>query len=128
MLAWPGSEGNPGHLPAPYGGSIPSLPLVWTLAAYGSFQWNATLSAVSRLFVSGSTCVAMIVLRRRRPGDAWLHLPGGAALAAGGIGFCALLATRMGAGELTALAAVALLALVHWLIVRRTRAASERAG
>jgi amino acid transporter len=93
--------------------------LVWALAAYGNFQWNATLSAVTRLFIYGSTCLALIVLRRTQPGGAWLTIPGGPALAIIGIGFCGLLAARMGRAELLIILAVTGLGVVHWLIVRR---------
>lgn len=93
--------------------------LVWALAAYGNFQWNATLSAVTRLFIYGSTCLALIVLRRSQPGTAWLTVPGGPILAVIGMGFCALLAARMGRAELLVIAAVTVLGLLHWLIVRR---------
>jgi amino acid transporter len=96
--------------------------LVWALAAYGNFQWNATLSAVTRLFIYGSTCLALIVLRRTQPGGAWLPIPGGTVLAAVGIGFCALLAARMGRAELLVILGVAGLGLVHWLIARRAPA------
>jgi amino acid transporter len=93
--------------------------LVWALAAYGNFQWNATLSAVTRLFIYGSTCLALIVLRRTQPGGALLSVPGGPVLAAIGIGFCALLAVRMGRAEVVVIGGVVVLGLVHWLIVRR---------
>ena len=93
--------------------------LVWALAAYGNFQWNATLSAVTRLFIYGSTCLALIVLRRTQPGGASLPVPGGPALAVVGMGFCAVLAARMGRAEFLVIAAVAVLGLGHWLIVRR---------
>jgi APA family basic amino acid/polyamine antiporter len=93
--------------------------LVWALAAYGNFQWNATLSAVTRLFIYGSTCLALIVLRRTQPGTAWLTVPGGPVLAVIGMGFCALLAARMGRAEVVALVGVTVLGFVHWLIVRR---------
>lgn len=93
--------------------------LVCVLAAYGSFQWNATLSSVTRLFIYGSTCLSLIVLRRVQPGDAWLSVPGGSVLAVIGIGFCALLASRMGRAELLVIAGAAALGVVHWLIVRR---------
>lgn len=93
--------------------------LVWALAVYGNFQWNATLSAVARLFVYGSTCLALIVLRRTQPGGAWLPIRGGPALAAVGIAFCGLLAARMGRAELLVILGVAGLGLVHWVIVRR---------
>jgi len=93
--------------------------LVWALASYGNFQWNATLSAVTRLFIYGSTCLALIVLRRTQPGTAWLTVPGGPVLAVIGMGFCALLAARMGRAEVVALVGVTVLGFVHWLIVRR---------
>ena len=96
--------------------------LVWALAVIGNFQGNATLSGVTRLFVYGSTCAALIVLRRRGDGEAWFPVPGGPVLGAIGIGFCALLAFRMGWAELKVVAVVAALALVHWLIVRRAAA------
>jgi APA family basic amino acid/polyamine antiporter len=93
--------------------------LVWALASYGNFQWNATLSAVTRLFIYGSTCLALIVLRRTQPATAWLTVPGGPVLAVIGMGFCALLAARMGRAEVVALVGVTVLGFVHWLIVRR---------
>jgi len=103
----------------PYVSILMFAVLVWALAVYGNFQWNATLSAVTRLFIYGSTCLALIVLRRKEPGGAWLPIPGGPALAVVGIGFCALLAARMGRAELLVIVGVAGLGLVHWLIVRR---------
>jgi len=99
--------------------------LVWALAAYGNFQWNATLSAVTRLFIYGSTCLALIVLRRTQPGGASLPVPGGPALAVVGMAFCALLAARMGRAEFLVILGVAGLGLVHWLIVRRSDASAR---
>jgi amino acid transporter len=93
--------------------------LVWGLAVIGNFQGNATLSGVTRLFVYGSTCGALIALRRRDPAGAWFRVPGGPVLGAAGIAFCALLAFRMDWSALKVVAVVAGLALVHWLIVRR---------
>jgi APA family basic amino acid/polyamine antiporter len=93
--------------------------LVLALAVYGSFEWSATLSAVSRLFVYGSTCVALLILRRRRPGEALFALPGGPLLPILGIGFCLLLISRMGRGDALVLAVVVALATAHWFLVRR---------
>jgi amino acid transporter len=93
--------------------------LVWALAVVGNFQGNATLSGVTRLFVYGSTCAALIVLRRRDAAGAWFRVPGGPVLGAVGIGFCALLAFRMDWSALKLVGVFAGLALVHWLIVRR---------
>jgi amino acid transporter len=103
----------------PYVSILAFAALVWALAVYGNFEWNATLSAVARLFVYGSTCLALVALRRTHPGGARIPIPGGPALAVVGIGFCTLLATRMGRGELVVLAVVAGLGVAHWLVVRR---------
>ncbi|MGH7674584.1 MAG: APC family permease [Gemmatimonadales bacterium] len=103
----------------PYVSILTFAALVWALAVYGSFQWNATLSAVTRLFIYGSTCLALIVLRRTQPGGAALTIPGGPALAVIALGFCAVLAARMGRAELIVILAVTGLGVLHWLIVRR---------
>jgi amino acid transporter len=93
--------------------------MVLTLAVYGSFEWSATLSAVSRLFVYGSTCIALLILRRRRPGESRFTLPGGPLFPLLGIGFCLLLMSRMGRGDAILLIIVAALATVHWAMVKR---------
>ena len=66
------------------------------LAVWGSFADAASLSVVTRLGIFALTCAALPVLRRRRPGEApGFRVPGGPAVAAAGILFCAwLLATR----------------------------------
>lgn len=101
--------------------------VVWALAVGGNFVWNATLSAVSRLFVYASACVALVVLRRRDPDGARLRLPAGPLFAALGIGFCALLVSRMGRTDLVVLGVVGALALLHWAIVRRSPATTVAA-
>jgi len=103
----------------PYVSILSFAALVWALAVYGTFQWNATLSAVTRLFVYASTCLALIALRRTQPGGAWLAIPGGPALAVIALGFCTVLAARMGQAELLVILAVTALGVLHWLIVRR---------
>jgi amino acid transporter len=88
-----------GELPGVFGGVHPRFRtpqaailayagLTLALALYGSFEWNALLSAIVRLFTYGLTCVALLVFRRRSaeaPGFraplAWLVAPAGA-------GFC----------------------------------------
>lgn len=94
--------------------------MVLALAVYGNFEWSATLSAVSRLFVYGSTCVILLLLRRRRPGEARFALPGGPLFPLLGIAFCLLLVTRMGTTDAWLLAAVVVLAALHWAVVRRS--------
>jgi APA family basic amino acid/polyamine antiporter len=68
------------------------------LALYGSFEWNATLSAIVRLVTYGLTCIALPVLRRRAdvpaPGFR-LPLPAAALAVPAGVGFALwLLLTR----------------------------------
>lgn len=94
--------------------------VVFLLALYGNFEWNALLSAVTRLFVYGCTCATLLVLRRRDPQGGRLRLPGGALYAWLGMALCALLISQMGRGELAVLAGVAAVAFLHWLAVRST--------
>jgi amino acid transporter len=65
--------------------------LTLAFALYGSFQWNATLSAIVRLVTYGSICVAMLVFRRRGDGEAGFRVPAGPLVAPLAIGFCAWL-------------------------------------
>jgi len=59
------------------------------LALYGSFEWNALLSAIVRLITYGLTCAALLVFRRRRPLEPpGFRAPAGALLAPAGTGFC----------------------------------------
>jgi basic amino acid/polyamine antiporter, APA family len=66
------------------------------LAAYGDFQRNAVLSAISRLLTYGMTCVALLALRRRQPDELPnFRLPGAGLIAPVAVAFCVwLLSTR----------------------------------
>jgi len=98
--------------------------LSWALAVWGSFEWNAVLSAVARLVIYLTTCAALLVLRRRGPAEAF-RAPAGTLCALAGIGFCLWLLARMGRGEFFILAATFLLAAATWVWSRRRQA---RAG
>ncbi len=93
--------------------------LVWGLAVYGSFIWNAVLSAVARLFTYGLGCAALLVFRRRKPEAIHFRLPAGPLFVALGLGFCAVLVLRMGRGELIAVSITAAVAFLNWLWARR---------
>ena len=68
--------------------------LTLAFALYGSFRWNATLSAIVRLVTYGCICLALPVLRRRG-GEAGFRVPAAWLVAPVAIGFCAwLLSTR----------------------------------
>jgi len=70
--------------------------LAFVLAAWGSFEWNATLSAIVRLLTYGLTCAALLVLRSRRAGEApGFRLPAAGLIAPLALLFCLwLLSTR----------------------------------
>jgi amino acid transporter len=93
--------------------------LVWLLAIYGSFIWNAILSAVARLFTYGVVCAAVIALRKKQPGADAFRLPVGWVFAALGIAFCLVLAAQMDRNHLLILLVTAAVALGNWLMVRR---------
>ncbi len=92
--------------------------LLWALAVLGTFRWNATLSAVSRLFTYMVACAALPTLRKKFPGQEGFHLPGGVVFAVLGVSFALVLASRMGLGELIALAITAALSFLNWLCIR----------
>jgi basic amino acid/polyamine antiporter, APA family len=94
--------------------------LVFVFAALGTFQWNAVLSAVSRLAVYGAMAIAVPLLRRRRPGQALFRLPTPNLFAALALLFSALLLTQMGRGEFVVVATTCAIAFINWMVVKRT--------
>jgi amino acid transporter len=90
--------------------------LVWSLAVYGSFLWNAILAAVARLFTYGLVCGAVIRLRRKRPHADAFRLPAGPMFAVAGMAFCALLIAQMNRQHLLILTVVMIVAGVNWLL------------
>jgi amino acid transporter len=92
--------------------------LVVGLAVAGSFEWNATLSAVARLFTYGAVCVALLCLRKTEKTGPVFRLPAAPAVVAVGIVFCVVVASRMGELELKIMLATAGIALINWLWVR----------
>jgi amino acid transporter len=93
--------------------------LVVAFAALGDFEWNAILSAVSRLAVYGAMAVAVPLLRRRRDRQAQFVLPWPYLFAGLGLIFSLLLLTQMGKGEFVIVGATCVVALANWLVVRR---------
>ena len=93
--------------------------LVFILALYGSFIWNAVLSVASRIISYTMVCAAFVVLRRRNPNaDAW-RLPGGHFFATLAFGFCLLLFTRLTTQHLAIIGVVGIIGVANWLAVRR---------
>ena len=103
----------------PYFSIVVFAVLLWVLAFTGTFQWNVVLSSVARLFYYGIVCAALIVLRRRAPGEARFRVPGGPVLAVLGMGVCIVFLTAMQRGAFYILAAVAFIALLNWIWASR---------
>lgn len=93
--------------------------LVFAFAAVGTFQWNAVLSAVSRLAVYGAVAIAVPVLRRKRPGEGQLLLPAANLFASLGLLFSIILLTQMGQAEFMVVGTTCAIALANWIAVRR---------
>jgi basic amino acid/polyamine antiporter, APA family len=93
--------------------------LVFTFAALGNFEWNAILSAVSRLAIYGAMAISVPVLRRRPDRQARFRLPAPYLFAGLALLFSVVLLTRMGRGEFFVVATTCAVALINWLVVRR---------
>jgi basic amino acid/polyamine antiporter, APA family len=93
--------------------------LVFVFAALGDFQWNAVLSAVSRLAVYGAMAVSVPILRRRGTPDAKFLLPAPYLFAGLALAFSIVLLTRMGKGEFYVVGTTCAIALLNWVFVRR---------
>jgi APA family basic amino acid/polyamine antiporter len=93
--------------------------ILFTFAALGTFQWNAILSAASRLAVYGAMAIAVPVLRRRGDNKAQFLMPFPYAFSAAGLLFSVALLLRMGRNEFLVIAATCAIALVNWIVLRR---------
>ena len=103
----------------PYVSIVVYAALVFLFAALGTFQWNAVLSAVSRLTVYGAMAVAVPILRRRRDDKARFQLPFLYFFAGFGLVFSALLLTQMHRGEFIVVGTTCTIALANWFFVRK---------
>jgi len=86
----------------------------------GDFRWNATLSAVARLFMYGAVAAALPALRRKKPGGAAFRLPGGTAFAVGALAFTGLLLTTVRWREGLVVLATFGIAAANWSWARRS--------
>jgi len=91
---------------------------VWGLALAGNFAWNVTLSAIARLFYYGVVCAALIVMRRRNPGAAKFHLPGGPLWAVLGVVLCLAMVSQVDLSQSRILVATVGAAFLNWVWVK----------
>ncbi len=103
----------------PYVSIVVYAVLVFVFAALGNFEWNAVLSAVSRLAVYGALAVAVPLLRRRSDRQAQFVLPAPYLFAGLSLIFSLVLLTQMGRGEFAVVGTTCVVALINWLAVRR---------
>ncbi len=103
----------------PYVSILTYAALVFLFAVIGDFQWNALLSAVSRLAVYGAMALAVPILRSREDGKAEFLLPMPYLFAGLGILFSVVLASQMGRSEFAVIGATAAIAMANWAVVRR---------
>jgi basic amino acid/polyamine antiporter, APA family len=92
--------------------------LTWILALVGSFTWNVTLSAGSRLFYYGVVCAALPVLRTKRGKADALQIRGGNLISVLGVLICLGLLTRIDYSKSAIILAAVAVALLNWLLVR----------
>lgn len=88
------------------------LLLIFSVA--GNFQWNAILSAVSRLFIYASIAAALPVLRRKQPHANAFRLPGAMFFVVLALLFTGVLVTKIHLGGLVILAVTFALGLSNW--------------
>jgi amino acid transporter len=93
--------------------------LVFLFALAGNFEWNALLSAVSRLAVYAAMALAVPILRRRSDRQTQFVLPLPYFFAGFGLLFSVALGTQIGRSELAVLAVAATIALANWLVVQK---------
>jgi amino acid transporter len=84
----------------------------------GNFRWNASLSAISRLFMYGAVVAALPVLRRKHPEGGRFRLPAGMFFTVLGLGFVAVLLAQMHRTEFIVMSLTFALALLNWLWAR----------
>jgi amino acid transporter len=95
---------------------------VCAFAIFGSFIWNAILSAVARLVTYGIVCGAVPALRRRDPDASRLRLPGGWLIPLCGLAFCLVLVAQMQVDHAWVAGVVMLAASINWWSARSSRA------
>jgi basic amino acid/polyamine antiporter, APA family len=92
----------------------------WIFSLVGSFEWNLTISAITRLIYYGAVCVALPVLRRQpQAPPARFQLPLGNLIAVLAVGTSLLLFRRPDKSGAWVLGALAVLVAAHSLWAAR---------
>jgi basic amino acid/polyamine antiporter, APA family len=111
----------------PHASIVVYAAIVFIFAGIGNFEWNAMLSAVSRLAIYGAMALALPILRQRHDEKAQFQLPVPYVFAAFALLFSIILLTQMGKGEFYIVATTCVIALINWYFVGG-RAAKNMTG
>jgi amino acid transporter len=111
----------------PYVSILVFAVLLWGFSQFASFSWNVTLSAMARVVFYAGICAAVPVLRRKQPGAAAFHVPGGLTLPTLGVAICMVLLTRVDFGKSVILLATIAVGLLNWALVRDRSLRAARA-
>jgi amino acid transporter len=106
----------------PYISILAFAALLIVFSILGDFRWNATLSAVARLFMYGAVAAALPALRLRRPGAAAFRLRAGPGFAVAALIFTSLLLSTVRWGEGVVVLATFAIAAANWFWARGRRA------
>lgn len=93
--------------------------MVWGFAILGDFEWNAMLSAITRLVGFAAVCGCVFIFRSRKEMEAKVPIAVAPICAVLGIAFSVVLALRMGPRELIIMGMTLVVALATWLWARR---------
>lgn len=102
----------------PYLSIIAFASLVIGFAVLGNFEWNATLSAITRLLGYAAICGCVFLFRYRKMRPT-VPIPLAPVWATLGIAFCVVLAVRIGRNEVLIMLATLIVAILTWLWARR---------
>jgi amino acid transporter len=102
----------------PYISILAFAALLIVFSVAGDFRWNATLSAVARLFMYGAVAAALPALRRKQPGGAAFRLPGGTVFAVAALVFTGSLLTTVRWAEGVVVLATFAVAALNWFWAR----------
>jgi basic amino acid/polyamine antiporter, APA family len=103
----------------PYVSIVTFAAIMFFLALLGTFQGNAVLSVVARLFTYGVVCAAVMTLRRKQPQANAFRLPAAPLISGLGLLFVLTMVTQMGLKEVIAIAGAMVVALLNWIWARR---------
>jgi amino acid transporter len=99
---------------------------LWGFSLAGGFQWNVTISAMSRLIYYGSVCAALPVLRRKKNiPEAEFHLPFGNVFTVLAVGVSLLLFPHLDKAGAIVLAVLAVCIVANTVWARRRAALSH---